>query len=102
MTAIGVEASKFLGMQRIFAQIFPNLPKMLSWNFAGRFCVVTSKNGFHLFFCEPWSPFFEVKQCRAPFLPKFSRILPGFSTYQNIWGAPAPPPPTPLMTVITY
>ena len=34
---IGVGASKFLGVQRIFAQIFPNLPKKLSCNFCRPF-----------------------------------------------------------------
>jgi len=33
----GVGASKFLGVQRIFAQIFPNLPKKLSSNLCGPF-----------------------------------------------------------------
>jgi len=40
---IGVGASKFLGVQRIFAQIFPNLPKKLSSNFCGPFFGVASK-----------------------------------------------------------
>ena len=34
---IGAGASKFLGVQRIFAQIFPNLPKKLSCNFCRPF-----------------------------------------------------------------
>jgi len=34
---IGVGASKILGVQRIFAQIFPNLPKQLSCNFCQPF-----------------------------------------------------------------
>jgi len=41
---------------------------------------VTSKIGFHAFFCKHWAPFFEVKQRLAP----FSGILPRFSTNQNI------------------
>jgi len=40
---IGVGASKFLGVQKIFAQIFPNLPKTLSSYFCGLFFGVTSK-----------------------------------------------------------
>jgi len=43
------------------------------------FVVRPPKNGLHFFFCKPWVPFFEVKQRWAPFLPKFSGILFGFS-----------------------
>jgi len=47
---IGVGASKFLGVQRIFAQIFPNLPKKLSSNFCGlRFGVTSKKMVFTCF-----------------------------------------------------
>jgi len=36
---IGARASKFLGVQRIFAQIFPNFPKSFCATFADRFLV---------------------------------------------------------------
>jgi len=51
---------------------------------------MTSKKGLHVFFCKRWAQFYEIKQCWATFLlgfseifPRFSRILPGFSIYQN-------------------
>jgi len=65
---IGVGASKFLGVQRIFVQIFP---KSCLPTFAQCFLVWPPKNGLHLFFCTRW----------APFLPKFSRILPRHLSY---------------------
>ena len=84
------------------------------------------QKSLHLFFCKRWVPFFEVKQRWAQFLPrfsaiwprylgilhvilrilpKFSGILPGFSTNQNLWGCactPVPPPPTPLVKKETH
>ena len=84
----GVGASKFLGVQKIFAQIFPDLPKTLSCNFVGRILVQPPKNGLHLFF-KRWAPFLPRFE---GILPKFSKILldfsgnlPGFSTNQSIW-----------------
>jgi len=44
---VGVGASNFVGVQRIFAQIVLNLPKKLLCNFADRFFGVTSKLGRH-------------------------------------------------------
>jgi len=58
-----------------------------------------------VFFCKHWTPFFEVKQRWAPFLPwfsgilprfsevlpKFSGISPKFSTNQNFWGCTSTP-----------
>jgi len=111
---IGVGASKFLGVQRIFAQIFPNLSKKLPCNFSWPFLWCDLQNyGLHLFFCKPWAPFFEFKQRWvsilprfswilpsylgilfivsgispkfSEILPKFSGILPGFSTNRNFW-----------------
>jgi len=93
---IGVGASKFLGVQRIFAQNFPNLPKKLSCNFYRPFlwCDL-QQNGRYLFVCKPWAPFFEVKQRWAPFLPKFSGILLDFQQIKTFGGALAPPAPLP-------
>jgi len=101
LPGISVGASKFLGVQRTFAQNFPNSPKKLSCNFCRPFswCDL-QQNGLHLFFCKLWASFFEVKQRWAPFLPnflgilfgfsgilpKFSGILPGFSTNKIVWG----------------
>jgi len=75
---IGVGASKVLGVQKIFAQIFPNFPKKLSCNFADRFLVGHPKIGLHLFFCKHWASFCEVKERWEPFLPRFSEIWPRY------------------------
>jgi len=99
----GVEASKFLGVQK-FSR---TCPKSCLPTFADRFLVWPPKNGLRLFFCKRWAPFFEIKERWAPFLPrysgilpriskilpKFSGILPRFSTNQNFWGCACPPPP---------
>ena len=98
-STIGVGAGKFLGVRKIFARIFPNLPERfwatLLTNFFPKdhedlFFGMTSKKGLHVFFCKRWAPFYEIKQGWAPFLPgfseilpRFSRILPGFSINQN-------------------
>jgi len=75
---IGVGASKFLGEQRIFAQIFPNLPKQFLCKFCRPFFSVTfQKMVFTCFPANVGGQFFEVKQPWAPFLPKFSGIFSG-------------------------
>jgi len=72
----GVGASKFLGVQRIFAQIFPNLPKKFLCNFFRPFFSVTfQKMVFTCFFANVGGEFFEVKQRWAALLPKFSGIF---------------------------
>jgi len=71
----GVGASKFLGMQKIFAQIFPNLPKHCRATFVDRIFVRPPKDGLHLFFCKHW----------APFLPRFEEILRKCSEIYSIW-----------------
>ena len=77
------------------------------------------KKGLHMFFCNHWAPFFEIKQRWGVFLlgfsgilpkfsrilTKFSRILHGFLINQNFWGCacpPAPSPPTPLVKIKNY
>jgi len=72
-------SKQIFGVAKDFAQIFPNLSKKLSCNFCRSFlwCDL-NKNGLHLFFCEPWAPFFEAKQRWASFFPRFSRILPTY------------------------
>ena len=52
------------------------------------FGVTFRKKVFQLFFCKCWGPFFELKQCQAPFSRRFSGLLPKFSIYQNFWGCP--------------
>jgi len=103
---IGVGAIKFLGVQRIFTQIFPNLPKKFLCNFCRPFFSVTfQKMVFTCFPANVGRQFFEVKQRWAPFLPKFlvffldilgvlfgfSGILPKFSENQNFWGCTCTP-----------
>jgi len=69
---IDVGASKFLGVQRNFAQNFPNLPKKLLCNIYRPFLWCSlHKNGLNLFFCKPWAPFLKVKQRWVSFLPDF-------------------------------
>jgi len=46
----------------------------------------TSKKWSLLVFLQTLSGVFEAKQRWAPFLPRFSGILPKFSTNQNFWG----------------
>jgi len=75
---IGVGASEFLGVQRIFAQTFPNLPKKLSCQFCRPFFGVASKKWSLLVFLQMLGAIFEVKQRWAPFLLRFSKILPRY------------------------
>jgi len=81
---IGVEAGKFLGMQRIFARISPNFPEKFLCDFRDRFSPtkimktffgMTSKKRFHVFFCKRWVPFLKIKQRWTPFLPGFPKCL---------------------------
>ena len=78
---IGVGAIKFLGVQRIFTQIFPNLPKKFLCNFCRPFFSVTfQKMVFTCFPANVGRQFFEVKQRWAPFMPKFLVF------FLDIWG----------------
>jgi len=106
-----------------FAQIFPNLAKKFPCKFCRPFFGVISKKWSLLVFLQMLCAIFEVKQCWAPFLPrfsgisprhlgilfgfsgilpKFSEILPQFSTNQNFWaGACTPCTPTSYTTAPT-
>jgi len=94
LATIGVEASKILGMRRIFARISPNLPKKLLCDFCLQifshkdhelktFFGVTFEKGFLWFSANVGRHCLEVKQHWAPSLLRFSVILPGLSTNQN-------------------
>ena len=82
------EQAKFWGCKRFLSKFFQTCPKSCRATFADRFLVWLPKNGLHLFFCELWAPFFEVKEHWAPFfevkerwgpfLPRFSQILPRY------------------------
>jgi len=107
-TTIGVGASKFLGVQRIFAQIFPNLPKKLSSNFCGRFFGVTSiKIVFTCFsasvgchFCLDFQGFcLDIRGFCSDFqgfCPECKGFSPNVRQIKIFGGALAPPPLTPL------
>ena len=126
---IGVGADKFVGVRRIFAQISPNLPKKFLCAFCpyifshkedeGLFLVWPPKKVLIVFFCKRWAPFFEVKQCWAPFFldfqgfypdfqrfcPNFQGFCPNFQQIKTFGGAlvpPAVPPPTPLHPLRTF
>jgi len=63
---------------------------------------VTSKKGLHVFFCKPWTLFFEVKQRWVPFFPDFQGFCPDFQQIKTFAGAlapPAPPSPTTLLLI---
>ena len=104
---IGVGARKFLGVQRMFAQTFPNLPKKVSCNFCRPFLWRgLQKMIFTCFFAYLGSHFSKSNNVGRHFCPDFQ----GF--YLDIWGfcsdfqqirtfrgalaPPEPPPPTPL------
>ena len=119
---IGVGASEFLGVQRIFAQNFPNLPKKLSCKFCRPFFGVASKKWSLLVILQTLGAIFEVKERWAPFLLRFSKILPrsleifsGFfpdfqifcpnfqqiKTFGGTLAPPAPTSPTPVRRYIS-
>jgi len=78
--SIGVGPRKYLGVQRIFTQIFPNLPKKFLCNFAARFFGMTSKKWFSLVFLQTLG---AILPRYLGILSKFSGIFPGFSTNQK-------------------
>ena len=91
--SIGVESSKFLGVQRIFAQ------KVVQFCQPFFFGVTSKKWSSLVFICKCWAPFFEVKQRWAQFCPNFQGFCPEFQQIKTFGGALAPPaltPPTPL------
>jgi len=92
ISTIDVGASKFLGMRRIFAQIYPNLPEKF-WATACKFFPskimktffgMTSKKSLHVFFCKNtilWAPLYEIKQDWEPFFHEFQRFCPDFQRF---------------------
>jgi len=106
---IGVGASKFWG---IFDRIFPNLLEKFLCDFCLQ--IFPQKDHEDLFWCDFQNKIFICFSANVGrnfqttfghhfclnfqgFLPRFSGVLPGFSTNQNFWGALASPPPTPLV-----
>jgi len=101
----GVEAGKFLGLRRIFARIFPNLPEKLLGHFLCEHFLsrlsfgMTPKKRSSYDSVNVGCYFFQIKLRWAPFLPRFSeilqrfsQILPGFSI-ETFGGGLAPPHP---------
>jgi len=76
---IDVGASKFLGMQSIFAEIFPNFPKKL-WNFCRRSLWCDSQKMVFSCFSANLGSQFWSQTTWAPFRPDFH----GF--FLEIWG----------------
>ena len=98
--AIGVVASKFLGVQRIFAQIFPNLPKKLSCNFYQPFLWRDlQKMVFSCLSANLGRQFSKSDNVGCHFCPDFQGFCPDFQQIKTFGGAlapAAPPPPAPL------
>ena len=82
---IRVGAGKFLGVRRIFARIFPNLPEKFLGHFLCEEFLMTTVFGMtskKRSSCDSehvWRHFFQTKVRWAPFLPVFSGSLPRFS-----------------------
>jgi len=97
---IGVGASKFLDCAVFLSEFPQTCPKVLC-NFCLQifshkdhedlFLVWPLRNSVFICFSEkPWASFFEVTQRWAPYLPRFSRILPRFFDNSN-WGCACTP-----------
>jgi len=96
---IGVEAGKFLGVRRIFAQISPNLPekhskendlqdKRLHFDFECYFCKIKAHTA--------------ILRRYSHILPKFPHIFcPDFHQIKS-FGVRLPPPPTPVLKNIIW
>ena len=100
LPGIGVGASKFLGMKRIFAQNFPNLPKKLSCNFGRPFlwcdlqkmvftsfsanlgCHFSKSNNVGHHFCPNFQGFCSDFQV---FCLNFKGFCPGCKANKNVW-----------------
>jgi len=72
-------SKQILKVRRIFVRISPNLPEKLLCDF----CLQKISHKDHEDLFLVWPP---KRGLFSGILPKFSRILPGFSTNQNFWG----------------
>jgi len=121
---IGAGASKFLGVQTIFAQIFPNLPKKLSCNFCQSFLWGDLQKWSSLVFLQTLGAIFRSQTPLGAIFPRVSGILPrylgfcsdfqGFcknfqrfcpdfqriKTFGGALAPLAPPPPAPLLQML--
>jgi len=107
---MGAGAGKFLGVRKILAQNFPNLPKKLQ-----KMSLPTQEKSLHVI----WSPFFSNQSTMGAIFARIFRefaeiirgftkvftyfaqistilsvfwgILPGFSPNQNFWGCTCTP-----------
>jgi len=120
---IGVGASKFLGVQRIFAQISETCPKSCRATFADRFCVRPPKMVFTCFsanlgrhfwkpknvgrhfclyfqiFCSDFQGFCQNFQRLCQHFQGFCLDFQQIKTFGGAFAPPATPPPTPLCDV---
>jgi len=107
---IDVAAGKFLGVQRIFARIFPNVPEKFWATFCANSFSWRPFSGWlpkkiFMWFCTPCDPFLSYQSTLGAILPVFSGSLPRFSVSlrrfsqillefwanQNFWGSACTP-----------
>jgi len=82
--SISEGASKFLGVQSIFAQIFPNLPEKLFFIFCGLFFGVTSKKWSSLVFLQTLGAIFaQIFRDFALIFKSFVRIFRDYAQIFN-------------------
>jgi len=93
MLFIGAGASKFLRVQRIFAQIFP---KTCRATFTDRCCDLL-KMVFICFSANVGLHFLKSNNVGRHFGPYFQGFCPDFQQIKTFGGALASPPPTRLM-----
>ena len=110
---IGVGAGKYLGVQRIFARIPPNLPeyplkeidlqKRLLWDFGRHFFFKSKHVGPHFcsYFQKVCSHFQGFCEGFQRFCPDFYVFCQDFHQIKTFGGALTPPPPIPLSQLAT-
>jgi len=76
--SIGAGVSRFLGVRRILAGIFANLPEKLFCDFClqifSMFLEWPPKKGFHLIFWKRWPSFFKSNNVGRHFRPDLRQI----------------------------
>ena len=102
VSSIGVGASKFLAVQRIFPKFSQTCPKNCHATFADYFFGVTSKNWSSRVFLQMLSVIFQSQNNLGHHsCPDFQGFFLDFQQIRTFGGAlvlPAPLPPTPLVS----